>query len=265
MSNHDDKLPEFSLDDLPDSDDDAALRNLSNLSSEEIRAPKITPRAERYPPLRPDDYIKKDEPKPPYKPKKSGTWRYNLVSLLALLGSIAVIAWFTSVWANPQTQLNPLAPPTPFLEVTVTQDVIIIVATETPMSGMAEATSAPLPTLSPFDFILAEDVRFQASTTGLGCDAWSIGGTVQRPNGEGVNGLRVRIGGADVNETVFTGTAERFGAGGFELTVIGAPKEDSYTVQLTSAQGSPLSDVLQITTRASCDGNLAVINFVENS
>lgn len=261
MSDHDNNLPDFNLDDIPDSNDDEALQNLAKLSEEDIRAPKITPSAERYPPLRPDHYqTPKQAPKP--LPKKRGMWRYNLVSILAILASIGVAVYIGFVWINPQSQLNLLAPPTPFTLITATpEDVIIIVATETPSSA---ATSAPLPTESPFDFVLAEPVRFQANTTGLGCEAWSIGGTVQTASGEGVNGLRVRIGGVDVNETVFTGTAERYGGGGFELTVIGAPKEDMYTVQLTSAQGEPLSDVLQITTRSTCDGNLAVINFVEN-
>ena len=261
MSDHDNDLPNFNLNDIPDSNDDEALRNLANLSDEDIRAPKITPREERYPPVRPDNYkAPKQVPKP--QAKRRGNWRYNLVSILAMLASIGVAVYFGIVWLNPQSNLNPLAPPTPFTLITATpEEVIIIVATETPSSA---ATPAPVSTESPFNFVLAEPVRFQANTTGLGCEAWSIGGTVQTASGEGVNGLRVRIGGVDVTETVFTGTAERYGGGGFELTVIGAPKEDTYTVQLTSAQGEPLSDVLQVTTRSTCDGNLAVINFVEN-
>jgi hypothetical protein len=67
-----------------------------------------------------------------------------------------------------------------------------------------------------------------------------------------------------LDETVFSGPATNFGAGGFELPLIGTPKQAEFTVQLFSPQDEPLSEPITVTTRADCESNVVVINFVEN-
>ncbi len=263
--------PGFDLDALPLSDDAEDLSALTNLSDQEFRPPVITPREDRLPLLtRPEDRTPEPPSAPaesaPAKPKRA--WFYNLLTLLFLLLTVAAIAWIALVWVDPQGQLNPFAPPTRIVFITATppgyvestlptadsSGQIIIVATETP-----QASSAPTQSLYPF--AVQQPVFYVANENDLGCNWWSIAGIVTAADGSALDGYRIRIIGAGVDEVVFSGAALSIGAGGYELPLIGAPQEADFVVQLFSPQEAPLSEPITVTTRADCDGNVTIVNF----
>lgn len=265
--------PSFDLDSLPLSDDAEDLSALTNLSGEEFRPPVITPREERLPLLtRPEESAPQPATAPaesvPERPKRA--WFYNLLTLLFLLLSVAAIAWIALVWVDPQGELNPFSPPTPVAYITATpagfaestlptadgSGQIVIVATETP-----QATADPTQSLYPF--AIQQPIFYVANENDLGCNWWSIAGTITASDGSALDGYRVRIIGAGVDEVVFSGAALSIGAGGYELPLIGAPQEADFVVQLFSPQEAPLSEPITVTTRPGCDGNVTVVNFLQ--
>jgi hypothetical protein len=255
-----------------------ALENLSKLAPGEIKAPFITPQEERYPPLNPAEQTVPHTPTidpvqvQKVKTRKRRNLFYNLLTLLLWVGIIGFIVWFVTVWKNPQTVWNPLPPATPFAIITATpgnapenafaptanaDGQVFVVATEA-------ATATPVVTDSPYPFIVPESVLHVPNGNDLRCNWWSIAGTVTDNNGGAINGYRIRVTGDGVNESVFSGTILTFGAGGFELPMIGTPQIAEFTVQLFSPQDAPLSAPVTVTTRAECDANVAIVNFVQN-
>jgi hypothetical protein len=126
------------------------------------------------------------------------------------------------------------------------------------------ATITVQTTDSPYPFIVPDAVLHVPNGNDLGCEWWSIAGTVTGQNGAALDGYRVRVTGDGINETVFSGTIMTFGPGGFELPLIGTPQQAEFIVQLFSPQDAPLSQPVPVTTQASCDANVAIINFVQN-
>lgn len=251
---------------LPDTDADA-IKLLSGLQGE-VKAPKITPPEERYPPLRPVA----EEPRRPKtvavpEPKALKTENnafYNFMTVLTLLAMVLFIAWFIQVWNDPQSVWNPLPPATPFIEVTATPSGLLIATPDDTGQVFVVITSTPeQSTASPYPFI-AQDILYAPNSNDLGCNWWSIAGTVRDTAGAALNGYRIRVTGTDFNEAVFSGASQSFGAGGFELPLAGTPREENFTVQLFSAQDAPLSEALSISTRADCDANVTIVNFVQN-
>ena len=256
---------------LPDTDSEA-LSMLSALG-DEVRAPIITPKEERYPPLAPVDRPapKKSEPIQVAPEKQRGRFLYNLLTLLFILATIANIIWFFIVWDNPQSTWNPLPPATRFIEVTATpssSDTVIIDATPDESGQIfVVITDTPIPTAisteSPHPFITAP-VLYAPNSNELDCNWWSIAGTVTDLDGNPIPGYRIRVTGDDVDETVFSGASQAFGEGGYELPLIGTPRESAFTVQLFSPQDAPLSAEVSVSTRADCDSNVTILNFIQN-
>ena len=263
-------LPELDLDRLalPDSDRES-LETLARLG-DEVRAPIITPLEERFPPVNPHDHrphvprpASTADDMPQRDPRQRQRRRYNILSLVALLATVALVLWLALIWRDPQSALNPLPPATPYVVVTATppdfnadEPVIVIVATETPTRAGDNTTAG-------FAFAIA-NVRYEANTNALGCDWWSIGGQVLSAEGEPLSGYRVHVRGADVDETVFSGSAAGFGAGGYEFALTGTPQEATFAVELLAEDGRPLSDEILITTNPACDQNVVIIDFVQN-
>lgn len=270
---------DFDIDslDLPDTDSEA-LKMLSSLH-DEVKAPVITPQAERYPPIAPVAPTEQKQAQQlstqTAQKKQGGSIAYNLLTFILFLGTILTIIWFAIVWDNPQSVLNPLPPETPFIVVTVLPDDVSAVIVDDPSQPTPDAdgqifvviTDTPAPTIvgteSPFPFV-ASPVLYAPNSNELGCNWWSIAGTVTDLDGNPVSGYRIRVMGDDVNETVFSGASQAFGAGGYELPLVGTPQEAVFTVQLLTAQDVPLTEETTITTRSDCDGNVTVINFIQN-
>ncbi len=271
----DDAPGEFDLDSLPLPEEDSeALSALSNLPDEAFRPPVITPREERMPLLtRPDEPAPEAVPAAaevpvPARPRRG--WLYNLLTLLFLLLTVASVIWVALVWMEPQGSLNPFPPPVRYAYITATppgaaqsalptpdeSGQIVIVATQTPPPGAT-------PTESLYPFVVQEPIFYAPNENDLGCNWWSIAGTVTDAEGQALDGYRVRITGEGLDEVAFSGAARAFGEGGYELPLVGAPREADFVVQLFSPQEAPLSEPIPVTTRADCDGNITVVNFVQ--
>jgi hypothetical protein len=257
---------------LPDDDtirdeallDDTLLPDTSAIEENTLRQ-KLPDTAERFPRLTYDSPV---QPEPSRqakvaKPRRNpGDWRHNVVALLFLIATVALAGVYTWLWQNPYNPDNPLALATDFYFVT-----------ETPApttAAVAEATEdalAFIPSVGGLPFAIAEPgVTYTANSTD-DCDWASIGGTVTGLQGEPLDGYRVSITDADdpgrLDVGVFSGAVLSFGPGGFEYILGNAPRAGRYDVQLLSAAGVPLSDEIRITTRATCEENVAIINFVQ--
>ncbi len=194
----------------------------------------------------------------------------NLLTVLFLLGTIGMIALVVIITQNPYTSLNPFPPFTPLP--------IVITATFLPPTEAPPGTAAPTPTFTPvpietgsvsqtpFTFVLAKEQPVYApNANDKGCNWSSIAGTVTDVKGTALDGYRVSIKGNSINETVFSGATLTFGAGGFELFLNGTPQAQTYNVQLSDPQSHAVSAEYTIATKASCDQNVAVLQFVQQA
>lgn len=206
-------------------------------------------------------------------PRPRSTFLPNLLTVIFALGTIAACGIFALIFANPYTPLNPFPPFTP---VPILVSATFLPPTDAPPPTATEpatpaptATFTPLPpealaTRSPFAFAVLNDGAIPAPNgNGEGCNWSSIAGTVTDANGAALDGYRVRIVGEGIDQTVFTGSAQTFGPGGFELFLNGTPQAGSYSVQLLNPDGDALSDEIPVTTQATCEGNVSILSFVE--
>jgi hypothetical protein len=97
----------------------------------------------------------------------------------------------------------------------------------------------------------------------LGCTWQGIGGEVLGPDGEPVTGMIVHVRGSDLDTFVVSGTAPAYGASGWETFVGEEVNSDVYFVQLMQTDGELASDVVRVRFSSSCQGNLALVNFVQ--
>jgi hypothetical protein len=221
---------------------------------------KVTPEAQRFPPVAPSLAPQPEAPAEATSPmpslaqvpprRRSGRG-YNLLTLLMLLLTAVWCGLVAIIWQDPQTALNPFAPPILYVRITAT------FLPPTPASA-APPTAEPLP--YPFQ---AQPVAYSANENGRGCEWASIAGTVTAPDGSPLNAYRVRITSTTVDTTVFSGAAASFGPGGYEFPIGGAPAAERFTVQLLSPEGAPLTAPLTVDTRATCAENVARVDFVE--
>jgi hypothetical protein len=220
--------------------------------------------ADRFPPL--EFGAASPSPVPPARKPRRAILP-NLVALVFLLGTVGLLAVYMVIAVDPYTPLNPLPPFTPFP--------IIITTTPLPPTATLPPTAGPTATFTPLP---AEQLRrdapfpFQVADSGIiyvpnvgekGCNWLSIGGSVTDMSGQPVAGLGVRVQGAGLDETVGTGGALNYGPGGFEMPLGEVPQVGTYTVQLLSVQGTPLSEAYTVVTRDTCDQNVAILSFVQ--
>jgi len=100
-----------------------------------------------------------------------------------------------------------------------------------------------------------------------GCNWSGIGGQVFNADGQPVTNLVVDIEGKfegqDVLFLAITGTAPEIGPGGFVITFTNHPvaSEGTMFFQVFNLQGVPQSNQISLTTYASCDQNMIVLNL----
>jgi hypothetical protein len=207
-------------------------------------------------------------------PQPRSSFLPNLVAILFFIASIVLIVVFSIIFVNPYTALNPFPPFTP-IPVLITAT--FLPPTETlPPTATLQPTLGPTTTFTPipveaiatqaslFPFVAANNgAVFVPNANDQGCDWSSIAGSVTDLAGAPLDGYGIRITGEGLDETVFTGSAQTFGPGGFELFLNGAPQVSTYTIQLLSPQEVPLSEEYTFTTRATCEENVAVVSFLQ--
>jgi len=102
-----------------------------------------------------------------------------------------------------------------------------------------------------------------------GCDWLGVAGQIFSENMEPKDGLIVVVEGAVNNSMVevlgFSGLAQSYGPGGYELVLSNTNKPGIFWIQLFDVNGSPLSGIYSFQTNGTCEQNLAIINFTLNS
>jgi hypothetical protein len=224
---------------------------------------------------------------------------WDLFSVLVLMATLVIGAFFVYVFVNPTTNLNPLQPriPTPFLFPTATITPIQLVPTWTPtfyevtdtptlaptITLMPSATSFSLvpPTKTP-EATSTPKVPFGASVpqaiqstiithlADLGCKWQGVGGTVEDANGSAITGMVLRLsgmlGGNPINLTTVSGVSPDYGKSGYEFKLGDAPvaSTDPLTLQLLDQGGLPLANNVYLITYNDCKKNLILVRFKKN-
>lgn len=223
---------------------------------------------ERFPPIRPQTQREAKPATASARPARRLSTQ-DQIALFFVLATLLAVVYFVVLWRDPWSVLNPFPPPTEFEIVTAT---FLPPTSEisTPVSGQNVQATVPAnsgsetPSASIFPFMLADTgVIYIPNTNGRACNWSSIAGTVTGMKGEALNGYGIEIQGDALDEKVFSGTAQTYGAGGFELFLNGTPKAGQYVVQLFSTAGAPVSDKYPVRTRETCQENVAVVNFIQ--
>jgi hypothetical protein len=278
--------------------DDADLpEDLAVLAAEVVQLEPLPPpeqqrdTAERFPPINPVDDTPQQQPAAgrlaAVAPHQGGDWRHNILALLFMLGTVGLCGAFAIIWNNPQSNLNPLPPATPFVKVSETPDVVAIAAYQAELTRTAsqptiiptvgasptplpQATFTPPPTVTApqVTFTLSDEgVQYRNNTNGRGCNWASIAGEVETITGRGLDGYLLRVTDFDepdlLNIEFLSGSAPERGPGGFEQRLGSSPRERQYTIQIFDEDRNPLSEPFLIFTRDSCDENVALVTFVQ--
>jgi hypothetical protein len=233
-----------------------------------------------------------EEEKPRASRRRPGPTLYDVIAGIFALATIGFLVWAILLIQNPRVGFNPLPPdtavPTPTIFALESGNVDVPTwtpspsitagptatrpATSTP-TGTARATATgvtPPPgavnTLSVYPFTLQDEaIAYVRNTTPEGCDWMSIAGQVFDMNGEPIVQLPIQVtGDGGFKELVFSGSETRFGPSGFEVFLDDTLAEAEYIVQLFGTTGMPLSERVVVRTLGTCDGNVAIANFVQN-
>jgi len=136
----------------------------------------------------------------------------------------------------------------------------------TPTGPTATFTS----TLSPFPFaVQGNGPVFTANfANAAGCAWQGIGGQVLGLSGQAVTGMQVRITGGGIGPggagvTVATGSNTLYGPAGWEQQVASQTNNETYFVELLSAEGTVVSPTIQVTFPNNCAQNLALITLIQ--
>ncbi len=140
-------------------------------------------------------------------------------------------------------------------------------ATFTPLPTATPTGPTPVPTEapSPFPFQLRDDsvIFTQNFANTAGCAWQGVGGQVFGLDGNPLSGLQIHVFGSDVDMFRQAGENTLYGPAGWEHKVADTINNTTYFVQLHSAQGTIISDRIQVTFPSDCAQNLALIYFVQ--
>lgn len=149
-------------------------------------------------------------------------------------------------------------PPTPTKTPTPTP-------TDTPTPGPSPTVTS---TRSPFPFTkdIVSPQYLQNFANAAGCNWMGIAGEVFDLNGNPVpyGEYRVHVWDGGVDQRVTVGNAPAYGPSGFEQFLFDAPRVQDHSIQLETANGTAVSQVYRVQTRASCNQNLLYFVFVQN-
>lgn len=144
-------------------------------------------------------------------------------------------------------------------------------ATPTPTNTPTNTpTPGPSPTAtqtrSPFPFTASGPMYLQNFANAAGCNWLGIGGEVLDLNRNPVPAgqYRVHVWACGIDERATVGGAPAYGPSGYEQFIFNAPTVRQCNVQLETSNGTAVSQVYSVETRASCNQNLALFNFVQN-
>jgi hypothetical protein len=222
---------------------------------------------------------------------------WDMLSILMLILTVFVGAYYVLLFLFPQSSLNPFkpspflpgAPPTP----TITPIILEPTWTVTPT---LEITSTPTllptytlePSATPFSLITPSEtptptetpeapfsatVTYIASTIihqDLACNWQGIGGTVVDSNNADMLRMTIRLegfyDGRSKNDLTVSSIAPAYGKSGYEFFLGTTPIESKAKLylQLFDQAGVPLSDKVYVDTYKDCSKNLVLVRFKKN-
>lgn len=140
--------------------------------------------------------------------------------------------------------------------------------TNTPTETPIGPTPTSSPTRSPFPFTKTDTSPFylQNYANSAGCNWLGIAGEVLDLNRNPVppGQYRVHVWGNGVEQRPNVSGAPAYSPSGWEQFVSNSPVVRDYNVQLETENGTAVSQVYTIQTRASCNQNLVRVDFVQN-
>jgi len=223
------------------------------------------------------------------------TW--DVLSILVLIISACIAAYFVFIFISPDSPFNILppggrGPKTPTVTVTALQLQATWTASPTleltpsdtprptftpfftntpfslvPPTKTAKPTSTPK---APFTALSVTQVESTIIHPDLACNWAGIGGTVVDANNSPVIGtvvvLRGTLDGSAIEQQTVTGINKEYGPSGFEFVLGNAPIASNKTlyVQLVDQQNIPLSDPAPFSTSTDCSKNLVMVRFKKN-
>lgn len=228
-----------------------------------------------------------------------GVRLFDMLSILALILTCCMGAYFVFIFLNPASSFNilppgvgrglqlPTATITPLqLQATWTASPTIEVTPSiTPPPSATAFPSAtivslfpPTTTRRPPTFTPTPKAPFSASTQQvestiihpeLACNWAGIGGTVVDANNSPIVGqvvvLRGSLDGKSIEQQTVSGINKEYGQSGFEFVLGNAPiASTGLYVQLVDLSGLPLSDKISVATSSDCTKNLVLVRFKKN-
>ena len=230
------------------------------------------------------------------RPQGAPMQMWDILSIVVLLLTACVGAYFVFVFLNPTSSYNILPPGGRGSQVaTFTVTPQQLQATWTPSPTLAlTASNTPRPTFTPFftstPFSLVPPTKTSKPTStpkapfsatfsqvestvihpDLACNWAGIGGTVVDANNSPVIGtvvvLRGTLNGSTVEQQTVSGINKEYGPSGFEFVLGSAPVASNNTLyaQLVDLQNIPLSDKISVVTSSECNKNLVIVRFKKN-
>ncbi len=187
------------------------------------------------------------------------------------------IGFIEPTWTPPSVGGAPEATATntrrPTAEPTITPTFPPPTFTPTPTdTPTATPTPGPSPTAtntrSAYQFTRAaiSPQYIQNFANSAGCNWLGIAGNVYDTEGNPVaaGSYRVHVWGSGIDERPPAGGAPAYGPSGWEQFLFDAPTIRDYNVQLETAAGTAVSEVYPVQSRASCNSNLILFDFVQN-
>ena len=173
---------------------------------------------------------------------------------------------------TPQASNTPRAEESPTPRPTLPSRTPTPTPTNTPTNTPTATPTGPTPTTAPtrsaFPFTKTDTSPFYLRnfSNSSGCDWLGVAGEVLNleKNPVPVGAYRVHVWGEGIDERAIAGSAPLYSDSGWEVFLFDAPVVREYNVQLESQNGTAVSQVYRIQTRASCDDNLVRIDFVQN-
>lgn len=147
-------------------------------------------------------------------------------------------------------------------------------ATDTPIATPTPEGPTPTftPSVSPFLFELRDQVTFVRNFANTAQCAWQgVGGQVIGIDGQPfARNLQVRVYNSGFERVVTVGSNSLYGQtgangvnSGYEAQVSNAINNQLYFVQLETVNGVAVSPTYQVQFPSSCEGNVAIINFLQ--
>jgi len=233
----------------------------------------------------------------PARPQSRPMQMWDMLSILVLILTACIGAYFVYIFITPNSPFNILPPggrgpqvptatvtplqlqatwtPSPTLELTPSdtpRPTFTPFFTSTsfslvPPTKTAKPTSTPK---APFTAISVTQVESTIIHPDLACNWAGIGGAVVDANNSPVIGtvvvLRGTLNGSTIEQQTVSGINKEYGPSGFEFVLGNAPIDSNKTlyVQLVDQQNIPLSDPAQVTTSTNCSKNLVMVRFKKN-